>query len=66
MNALPEGAARLPDRFSPDEVQVEADDAGRFELHHLTPGKWVVDAYRGPSVEVATGARDVLVTAPRR
>jgi hypothetical protein len=66
LDALPKGAVKLSDRFSLEEIQIEADDAGRFELRHLATGLWTLASDTRHPVEVAAGARDVLVTGIRR
>lgn len=70
LTAIPKGASRPPNRLHDEEVQVEADPAGRFTFRHLTPGTWTLSGigrtYTQASIDVATGTTDVTFVVPAR
>ncbi len=70
LTALPKGASPPGNRMHDEEVQVDADELGRFTFRHMTPGTWTLHGigrtYTKTSIDVVTGTADALFVVPSK
>lgn len=70
LTALPKGAIEPPNRLHDREVQVEADELGRFTFRHMTPGTWTLHGigrtHTQTRFDVATGRTDATFVVPAK
>lgn len=70
LSAIPAGSQRPGGRLHEQEVQIVADEHGRFAFRDMTPGTWrlggIGRTYTQATLDVATGTRDAVFVVPAK